>query len=275
MNRRNRNKAFLDKPKSKTDQIHPHPDGDGGCTQEHGMPGDMRVHGEIFIEPTPKEALARTASEKQEKTARKKKIFLDWATLIVVTIYAGLTAWQGCSNQKAASAAKDSVNALMDGQSAQVIIAFDFEKLAKDGETSASIENLGPGLAKDVRYAFWTDPSLPIHCSSSEFAWPDFSSTDKSLSAAEKFCLSQPVTHTYEGWALKQGESKEVGPFSNKLSPDNAEMQARRPDADLFTACYKDIFNRPHFSGLCIYWSNKFKTYIQCPDASQQPCGKQ
>jgi hypothetical protein len=65
----------------------------------------MRVSGEILVEPTPKEVLARAAANDEDKANQRKKFRLDLTTLIVVTIYAGLTAIQSCQSIRSANAA--------------------------------------------------------------------------------------------------------------------------------------------------------------------------
>jgi hypothetical protein len=77
----------------------------------------MHVRGEIFVEPTPKEALARHAEDEYKKAADRKKRHLEVAGFWVLTVYAGLTAWLAISSQISATAAKTAnANALQSGR---------------------------------------------------------------------------------------------------------------------------------------------------------------
>ncbi len=73
---------------------HPDPSSDRAREQKRSISGDMHVRGEIFVEATPREALARSTENQKNDTRESKKRHLEIATLIVIGIYAALTAGQ-------------------------------------------------------------------------------------------------------------------------------------------------------------------------------------
>ena len=84
---------------------HTYPDHDGQGNQSRDVTGDVHIRGEVFVEPSPKEALSRYTADKKEDTRYRRKSYLDWATFAVVTIYAFLTGIQSCQSKRAADAA--------------------------------------------------------------------------------------------------------------------------------------------------------------------------
>lgn len=77
------------------------PSCDRAREEKRSISGDVHVRGEIFVEATPKEALARGAEIQRAETRESQKrrleiatLVLGIATLIVVTVYAGVTAIQ-------------------------------------------------------------------------------------------------------------------------------------------------------------------------------------
>ena len=74
----------------------------GSQSEADRMHKDVRVKGEILFEPTPKEALARKSDTEQRDTREKKRWWLEVSSFFVLTLYAGLTFWQGCNTQRIA-----------------------------------------------------------------------------------------------------------------------------------------------------------------------------
>src|SRR5271165_6076348 len=73
---------------------HTNPDQAERCKYPGNIAGAMHVRGEITIDPGIREAHSRAASEKKEDTRQSRKWVLDVVTLIVIAIYAFLTACQ-------------------------------------------------------------------------------------------------------------------------------------------------------------------------------------
>jgi hypothetical protein len=92
-----------------TNASHTRPDDHGAGNQKRSVSGDVTVSGKIIIEASPEEKLSRDAAEKKRDSKDRKKKWLEIATLAVVTIYAGLTAWQAAESRRAAKAAEDSI----------------------------------------------------------------------------------------------------------------------------------------------------------------------
>jgi hypothetical protein len=95
-----------------TDTGHPNPNDHGAGDQKRGVSGDVTVSGKILIEASPKERLSRDTAEKNQDTKDRKKWWLEVTTLVVVSIYASLTAWQGCLTHKIAKTAQDTYAAV-------------------------------------------------------------------------------------------------------------------------------------------------------------------
>jgi hypothetical protein len=94
--------------KRRGDKPHSDPDDNGTRNQKRSITGDVHVRGEVFIEPTPKEALARDAAQNKNDAKERKKWWLERATFGVLTIYAGLTAIQSCQAIKSTNVATES-----------------------------------------------------------------------------------------------------------------------------------------------------------------------
>ncbi len=62
-------------PKPGSGNPHPKPNKEGGSNHKTSVSGDVHVRGEVFIEPTPKETLARTAENDYQKAQDRKRYF--------------------------------------------------------------------------------------------------------------------------------------------------------------------------------------------------------
>lgn len=88
-------RRYLTKPSGNaSNNEHPDPNCDRAREQKRSISGDLHVRGEILVEATPQEALARSAENQKNDIRESKKRRLEIATLIVIGIYAGLTAAQ-------------------------------------------------------------------------------------------------------------------------------------------------------------------------------------
>ena len=94
------------KVKADVDQRHADPNQTKAADHERHVSGNINVSGEIEAKRPP-DLTQEHKTERKEDAAHEKKTFvMECITLFIVTIYAGLTAWQGCSTQNAAKAAK-------------------------------------------------------------------------------------------------------------------------------------------------------------------------
>jgi hypothetical protein len=109
--RAERKKALLEQSHTMTDKAHPNPDNTSASDQKRSVTGDVHIRGEIFVEPSPTEALARSAAEENKQTHERRKWWLECGTFIVLTIYSALTAIQSCQSIKSAKASQDAVGA--------------------------------------------------------------------------------------------------------------------------------------------------------------------
>jgi hypothetical protein len=73
---------------------HPDPNSDRAREQKRSISGDVHVRGEISVEATPQESLARSVENQKNDIRESKKRHLEIATLVVIGIYAALTAAQ-------------------------------------------------------------------------------------------------------------------------------------------------------------------------------------
>lgn len=72
--------------------------------------GNAKVSGEIDVKFEPNLITQHNSEQKETKSHNDKTELIGWLTLLAVIIYAGLTAWQGYSTQKAAKAARDAAD---------------------------------------------------------------------------------------------------------------------------------------------------------------------
>jgi hypothetical protein len=100
MNRRDRKKS-----KPITDEGHSDPDKARKEQYERHVDGSIRVTGEIEVHLPPDAGKQETPEQKKARSYRFLNFVVSTLTLLAVIIYAGLTAWQGCSSKKAADAA--------------------------------------------------------------------------------------------------------------------------------------------------------------------------
>jgi len=87
-------------PKPGGGNPHPKPKNNDAGDKERNISGNVHVRGEIMVELGPEEANARGSSEKKEDARKRKVWWLEVATFIVLSIYAGFTAWQSWSTQR-------------------------------------------------------------------------------------------------------------------------------------------------------------------------------
>jgi hypothetical protein len=99
-----------DKVKTDTTQRHPDPRNDSGNQNERHITGNVHVRGEVEINLAPNLIDKRDTERNQDNTRDDNKFFwntlIQACTLFAVIVHAGLTAWQACSTQQAAYAAK-------------------------------------------------------------------------------------------------------------------------------------------------------------------------
>lgn len=74
---------------------HPKPDDTGRDQYKRHVDGDITVRGQIETHFPPEYAHRHDAERKQDAAIHNKSFWVGLFTLIAVTIYAGLTAWQG------------------------------------------------------------------------------------------------------------------------------------------------------------------------------------
>jgi hypothetical protein len=87
-------------PKPGGGNQHSQPKNKDTQNEERGVSGNVHVRGEVVVEFGPEETNTRNSSEKKEDARKRKIWWLEVATFIVLSIYAGLTAWQSWSTQK-------------------------------------------------------------------------------------------------------------------------------------------------------------------------------
>lgn len=142
---------------------HSSPNNDGAPNQKSSITSDVHVCGEVLIEPTPKEALARETEKTKKDAKQRKKWRLEVATFWVLTVYAALTAVQSYQAKKSADATKSAADtakqALVDVQRAVVSVdTFTAARqLGKDGQISGmqftvGWKNSGTTATKDMVY---------------------------------------------------------------------------------------------------------------------------
>ncbi|MGB8990094.1 MAG: hypothetical protein WCC37_26090 [Candidatus Sulfotelmatobacter sp.] len=90
--------------KAESDKRHPDPNHQEADNYQRHISGSIHVRGEIEAKRPPDLAKEHNTERQEDATHARKTFVVEIITLIVVAIYAGLTAWQGCSTQKAANA---------------------------------------------------------------------------------------------------------------------------------------------------------------------------
>jgi hypothetical protein len=201
-------------------------------------------------------------AEREEDNARDKKKFrVEIATLIVVAIYAGLTASQGCSTQKAAEAAKS----------------------AADTASSALDES---------RKAFRIEQRPYVTLQSVSFDSPPKSDQDNGLSMIFTNSGRSPALKVaFDAKAEMQGKPVE-GSFLHEPGTMIAAQEPSRkhyvlhlgrdaigsdPDGMAFkgTVEYTDIFKECHVTTFCSVYDRKQNVFKFCysgNDIDPQPC---
>src|SRR5277367_4039703 len=87
------------------DKSHPDPRQGGRDQYRRHVDGDIRVSGQLEVHAPPDTVKGDNSHRKDEAAYRKRNFIVSLMTLLAVVIYAGLTAWQGCSTKKATDAA--------------------------------------------------------------------------------------------------------------------------------------------------------------------------
>ena len=87
-------------PKPGGDKQHPGPHQQNAKDEKRSVSGNVHVRGEIVVEPSPSEAKARNTRDEKEETRKRKVWWLEIATFVVLSIYAGLTFWLAFSSQQ-------------------------------------------------------------------------------------------------------------------------------------------------------------------------------
>jgi hypothetical protein len=82
------------KPQPARDKSHAQPDKGGREQYKRHVDGDITVRGQIETHLPPESAHKHDAEREQDAAAHRKNFVVGLLTLIAVTIYAGLTAWQ-------------------------------------------------------------------------------------------------------------------------------------------------------------------------------------
>jgi hypothetical protein len=86
-------------PKPSSGNLHPQPKQHPGQESERKISGDIHVHGEVEAN-IPARVIEQYKTARQENTSRDNwRFFVEIVTLVIVAIYAGLTAWQAFSTQ--------------------------------------------------------------------------------------------------------------------------------------------------------------------------------
>jgi len=75
-----------------------------------GSPKNVKVSGAIEARLSPEFTKEYKAGQEQEHTRENHRFRVEIATLVVIFVYTLLAFWQGCSNSKAANAAKDAAD---------------------------------------------------------------------------------------------------------------------------------------------------------------------
>jgi hypothetical protein len=102
---------MVDDPKPVEGEQQAEPQDAHAQKQERSVTGDVQVCGEVFVQLPPEIALRKDAADEERNAREKKKYGLEKATLIILTLYAGLTAIQSCQSIRSANAAKDAADA--------------------------------------------------------------------------------------------------------------------------------------------------------------------
>jgi hypothetical protein len=92
--------------KTDPDERHAQPNQTGASYNERHISGGINVRGEIEAKRPPDLTQEHRTERNEDQTSSRKKFVVEIATLIVVTIYAGLTFWQACTTQKIANLTK-------------------------------------------------------------------------------------------------------------------------------------------------------------------------
>jgi hypothetical protein len=85
----------MNKSKPQPTKPHPQPDKSGRDQYKRHVDGDITVRGQIETHLPPEYVHQHDAERKEDKASHNKNFWVGLLTLLAVTIYAGLTFWQG------------------------------------------------------------------------------------------------------------------------------------------------------------------------------------
>jgi hypothetical protein len=91
----------------KTNQGHADPNNSGRDKYERHVDGDITVRGQLEVHAPP-DLIQREETERaKDRTHKKREFLVSLITLGFVILYAGLTAWQGCSTRSVVTEAQN------------------------------------------------------------------------------------------------------------------------------------------------------------------------
>jgi hypothetical protein len=93
-------------PKPGGGRPNPQSDRQTANSEKRNVTGNVQVSGEILVDAGPKESLSRDIAQKKQDAKDRQKWWLEIATFAIVTIYAGLTAFQAYETREAVAAAQ-------------------------------------------------------------------------------------------------------------------------------------------------------------------------
>ena len=131
----------------------------GGHDEQRTIAGDVRIVGEIQVEPTPRESLARETADHKDEARKRKHWRLEIASFGVLTIYAALTWIQSCQSIRSATAAANAATTAKDTLIIQnrpwikytptIAVPLHFEP-TPEIQIAFDLENTGPTIALNV-----------------------------------------------------------------------------------------------------------------------------
>jgi len=105
---------MVEDPKPKGGEKHTKPDNTGTQKQERDIAGDVQIRGGVFVQLPPEIAFRKDAADDKKEARENKKYRLEKISIVILTLYAGLTAIQSCQSIRSANAARDAVKVARD-----------------------------------------------------------------------------------------------------------------------------------------------------------------
>jgi hypothetical protein len=90
----------MNKPKSDKNAGHPGPDQGGRDQYKRHVDGDITIRGQIETHFPPSVVEEQKTADKKDEAYKRKTFIAEIVTISLVTIYAGLTAWQACMTRE-------------------------------------------------------------------------------------------------------------------------------------------------------------------------------